>query len=317
MSSSTPLVTVGMVNFNGSPYVIDSLESIKAQTYAALELIVIDDCSSDESPRLIKEWLENYDKPYKYIIHEKNFGICKTCNDILSHANGKYISLIASDDMYLPEKINNQVQIMEEASSEVALVYTDTYLMNDRGARMPGSLMTTFNKIPFNYKPTGNVISELQYLHFIHPLSILVRKSVYEQVGHYDEDLPFEDYDMSIRIAKKFKVSYHEDIQVVYRVHDKSFSAKTKDWDQLLIHLYLKHADLYEFREKAKSIIWKYYLQGSPNVGKWAMRYRRATRQKFENYFFVRYRIKVSVFRSFQKLFNLFQVFRHAFSRSY
>jgi len=304
MNENLPLVTVGAANFNNSRYVIESLESIKKQTYPNIELVIVDDASRDDSPGLIEEWLKTYEKPYRYIRHETNGGLCKTCNDLIKNANGKYISLIGTDDLYVPEKIAKQVAVLESDPS-AGMVYTDTYLIDENGRLKLGTLMSTLLKCPFEYAPSGDILNELQQMNFVHALSMLIRKSVYEEIGGYDEDLPFEDYDMNLRIAKRYKVLFMEDILCLYRIHSQSFSGKTRDWETILMPTYFKHSDLPLFREKMVSIIMSNYYRGIPVARDWAIRYNELTKEKFPYYSFVRGSRPVLLMRMWRKFRSL------------
>ena len=303
MSEHLPLVTIGAANFNNSRYVIESLESIRAQTYPNIELVIVDDASKDDSPALIEEWLKTYDKPYRYIRHETNGGLCKTCNDLIAHANGKYISLIGTDDLYVPEKIAKQVDLLENDPS-AGMVYTDTYLIDENGKRRFGTFMTTYSKCPFEYAPSGDVLNELQQMNFIHGLSMLIRKSVYDEIGGYDETLSFEDYDMNLRIAKRYKVLFMEEIVSLYRIHSQSFSGKAKDWGTLQMPIFFKHIELPVFREKAVWIILDNYRRGIPIAREWAIKYNTLTKEKFPFYSFVQKNRPVLFMRIYDKIGN-------------
>lgn len=288
MNNSLPLVSIVAANYNNAAYVIDSLNSVRDQTYQNIELIIVDDASTDNSPALIDQWLQNYNQPYKFIKHEKNYGICRTCNDLVNNASGKFISFLATDDMYLPDKITNQVKILEESEASVAMVYSDTYLLDQYGNRKLGTFMTTLSKCTFEYGPSGNILPELQKQHFVHWLSVLVKKEIFNNIGLFDENLPFEDYDMSLRIARKYTIKYSPDIQILYRVHAQSISAKTKNWQPLLLPIYFKHIDLPGFKKEAAAIILNYYLNKNINTREWLIKYYQATNEKFTYYFFNR-----------------------------
>ena len=301
MSEHLPLVTIGAANFNNSRYVIESLESIKSQTYPNIELVIVDDASKDDSPALIEEWLKTYDKPYRYIRHEKNGGLCRTCNDLITNANGKYISLIGTDDLYVPDKIAKQVDLLEK-DTLAGMVYTDTYLIDENGKRKFGTLMTSLLKCSFEYAPSGDILKELQQANFIHGLSMLIRKSVYDEIGGYDEALPFEDYDMNLRIAKRYKVIFMDDILCLYRIHSQSYSSKTKDWATLQMPIFFKHIELPVFREKIVWIIMDNYRRGIPIAREWAIKYNALTKEKFPYYSFVRNSRPVLLMRLYCKL---------------
>src|SRR5580704_8434369 len=102
---SNPLVSMIVVCYNQSRFVVETLESVKAQTYKPTQLVIIDDCSLDDSVTVIENWLRKNRIDCTFVRHKKNQGICKTVNEALSLARGKYLSPIASDDIWLPDKI--------------------------------------------------------------------------------------------------------------------------------------------------------------------------------------------------------------------
>ena len=85
--SDKPLVSICAANYNNELYVLETLESIKNQTYHNIELIIVDDCSTDKSPEIIENWLNNFGKPYKFIRNEKNGGVCRACNTLLINSS--------------------------------------------------------------------------------------------------------------------------------------------------------------------------------------------------------------------------------------
>src|SRR6478672_5840202 len=107
-----PLVSVIALCYNHSRFVVECLESIRTQTYQPLHIILIDDQSKDNSVALIEEWIGTHHVTCTFIKHTTNKGICKSLNEGLSLARGKYISIIATDDVWLPEKLEHQVPIM-------------------------------------------------------------------------------------------------------------------------------------------------------------------------------------------------------------
>src|ERR1035437_9840246 len=102
--TTNPLVSMIVLSYNQCRYVLETLESVKAQTYNATQLIIVDDCSSDDSVATIEHWLQENRIHCAFIRHKENQGICKSLNDALAVANGKYISMIAADDVWLPDK---------------------------------------------------------------------------------------------------------------------------------------------------------------------------------------------------------------------
>src|ERR1700741_1709140 len=212
--NNSPLVTVIAINYNSEPYVLETLESIKQQTYENIQLCIIDDHSTDRSVDLIKQWLQTYQRPYKITLNEKNLGICATLNKVFNQADGKYISATATDDILLPDKISRQVEIMESAPNDVCAVYSNAYLVNSDGTFRDKTFIERRNVQGY---PQGNIFETLLTDNFIPAMSVLLKNDSYKAVGNFDENLIYEDYDMWLRLSKKFKFIYSDYISVKYR----------------------------------------------------------------------------------------------------
>lgn len=234
-----PLVTIGAASYNNARYLVETLESIKAQSYQNIELIIVDDFSTDDSVQIIDEWLKTYTKPYKFIKHESNMGVCHTCNDLLLNAGGKYISTIATDDIMLPDKISIQVSIMEAASDDVAAVYSDAYLIKEDSSPRYGWFIQRHND--FEDIPSGNIFDVLLSRgNFIPAMTLLTRMECFKKVGFFDSKISYEDYDMWLRLSKDYSLIYSDYVSCKYRIRKNSLSFTT-DWTLPNIKIYLKH----------------------------------------------------------------------------
>jgi len=218
-----PLVSAIVTCYNQSQFVVETLESIKAQTYKATQLVIVDDCSSDDSVTTIERWLHENRIDCTFIRHQKNQGICKTVNEALSLAAGKYISPIASDDIWLPDKIARQVEIMESQPDNVGVIYSDAIQIDEHGQTLPGLFIASHWNLP--EMPQGCVLTSLLDGNFVVPMTTLIRKSCFDKVGVYDENLPWEDWDMWMRIARHYSFLYSALPFAKYRLHGKSYTA--------------------------------------------------------------------------------------------
>ena len=234
-----PLVTIGAINYNNAKYVIETLESIKSQTYRNIELIIVDDCSTDKSFELIHDWLKTYKGICKVIAHEINLGVCATCNDVLRNASGEYISIIATDDIMLPEKIAKQVELLLKTNDDIGAVFSDAYLINEDSSLKKELFIQRYRK--FDKVPSRFIYKDLLEGNFLPAMSVMVKKICYNDVGLFDVDLVFEDYDMWLRISKKYKFLYSDFIGVKYRIRQNSLMSATKNWDTSTIRIFAKH----------------------------------------------------------------------------
>lgn len=225
--SSLPLVTIGVLSYNYADYVLDTLDSVYIQTYPHIEFFIVDDGSTDDSVELIRQWIIDNNVECNLIIHPVNKGRNTAVNAILKKSRGKYIVLFASDDEMNPERIEKQVNLMEEAGEEFTVCYSDAELMNEQGEYR--GLFSQKTGSPFL---TGNVFKKFFYgkFHMAAP-TIMFRKSIYKQVGLYDERLTAEDYDMWMRILPIAKVIFCDYVGVKYRVKESEVRSASYQFD--------------------------------------------------------------------------------------
>lgn len=213
-----PLVSICMSSYNNAHYIVDTLDSIAKQDYQNIELIIVDDCSADDSVSIIDLWLSKNDIRHKFIKNEKNIGLCKVTNLLIGNSSGEYISIIASDDLMIFDKISRQVSIMQSESADVGVLYSDAYLINDSGDMLFGRFIQWHRH--FFKIPEGYIFETLLEGNFIPVMSVLWRRNCFEVCGKFDEALAYEDYDMLLRVSLKFKFIFSNHLSVKYRVHN-------------------------------------------------------------------------------------------------
>lgn len=106
------LVSVIMPSYNTASLIAESIQSVLDQSYASWELIIVDDCSSDDTDDIVRPFLS--DKRIRYIKNEKNSGAAVSRNKALLEAKGKWIAFLDSDDLWLPDKLEKQIRFMED-----------------------------------------------------------------------------------------------------------------------------------------------------------------------------------------------------------
>lgn len=217
MNIRSPLVSVIIPCYNHQAYIQDSIQSILDQTYANIELIVIDDGSKDQSVTKIEEMLEQCKTRFEYVYFNTraNKGLCATLNEALQLCKGKYVSIIASDDKMLPQKTQIQVEYLESNPSIVG-VFAGIELIDKNNQIMEQhvSEKTTysFNDIILN-------------LHDLPTLTQMFHLDVIREAGGYDESIKVEDWYMLLKLTKdQKKLVYIPTVLCQYRIHDESFS---------------------------------------------------------------------------------------------
>ena len=297
-----PLVSIVAGCYNHEQYLEETLDSIKAQTYPNIQLIIMDDYSQDESVQLIEKWVENNKVNCKCIFHTENKGICYTLNEALKYAEGKYFQGISCDDIMLKQKIETQVTLLEKSKKDVAMVFSDAYYIDEEGNLLFGSYIQHHKQ--FLQIPSGNIFEELIKVNFIPAMSVLVKKEVFEKVGFYDEDLDYEDTDMWIRIAKKYNILFSDIVSVKYRLHDKNLTT-TLNFEFNRFKYLIKHFnDSSSVRTELENTILLSYKRNNPQIDYMRKEYYKLTREhKFLNAS-IKYKLPFKLYYLFTKLFK-------------
>ncbi|MBJ6141834.1 glycosyltransferase [Hymenobacter sp. BT559] len=218
-NNNLPLVSIGVASYNNSAYIVETLDSIRLQTYSNWELIVVDDASTDNSITLISNWFKAHPEVNGcLLVNDHNRGICHTFNRFLTQARGQYISIIGSDDLFLPSKLTTQVALLEAAPATVGVVFSDLSKIDAAGNVIIPSVYDTGQIRPFS----GNVWLEMLNTNFLGAMTVLIRRRCIDQIGLFDENLAYEDWDMWLRISREFDFLYQPEITCHYRVHGNS-----------------------------------------------------------------------------------------------
>ncbi len=185
-----PLASIIIPTWNAGRYVAEAVDSALAQTYPNCEVIVVDDGSTDST----KAVLEPYTSAKKIIyIYQKNGGLSTARNAGIRASRGAYIALLDSDDIFLSEKIAEQVQYLE-THPDCDVSYCDLYHFWDGESELL--------KLNYHYYSGADVLPHLIEASFIAPLSVVFRRSVFERFGYFDENLwRSEDLNFWFRIA--------------------------------------------------------------------------------------------------------------------
>lgn len=256
-----PLVSIVIPCYNHEKYVTETIKSVLNQTYKNIELIVIDDGSKDGSVAVIQELADKYGFTF---IHRPNKGLSATLNESIGLSSGKYFSAIASDDIMMLEKIETQVEFME-ANQEYGMCYGKVVFFEN--SIVNNSAHKKLNK-------NGWIFDDLlKYGCFIPAPSVMIRKNVFGEIGGFDESLFIEDWDMWLRIAKKYQIGFVDVCLAYYRGHESNSSKQTLKMYEAQKQILSKYSDYKNFNSvlAKKKIEWFYLL--SENHKKESMKY--------------------------------------------
>lgn len=198
--SKNPAVSVIIPTYNRAKLLPRAIKSVLNQTYQDFELIVVDDASTDNTEKVVKEFQEK-DGRIRYIQYKKNKGGSAARNSGIKAAKGEYIAFQDSDDEWLPEKLEKQMKVFENVSPEVGVVYTAFWRVDsDKKTIIPSSWVK---------QKEGNIHKELLRGNFVTTPSIVARKECFEKAGMFDEKLPrLQDWELVIRFSKYYNFKY-------------------------------------------------------------------------------------------------------------
>lgn len=213
MNANSSLVSIILPTYNCARFLSDSLGSVLSQTYDRYEIIVVDDGSTDNTKEVLNAFLQKI----KYIDLGQNRGLPAARNIGIQSAQGTYIAFLDADDLWLPEKLQTDVEYFTQ-HPDVSMVYSRHMNIDEQGVVLDGGTKRRL--------PSGNIFIRLfSEQNFIVPSSVVVRKEVFATAGLFDEQLfNCQDWDMWLRIAFYFKVAGINKPLVQYRHNPHSLS---------------------------------------------------------------------------------------------
>jgi glycosyltransferase involved in cell wall biosynthesis len=204
---SDPLVSIVLPVYNGERYLMESIRSCLDQAYHRIELIVVDDCSTDSTPAIL-DGLD--DDRVRRLRNETNLGLARTLNVGFRESTGDYLTWTSDDNLYTGRALSQMVSYLEE-HPEPAFVYADYWNMDEHGR-----VVDRVHLKPPEYLKQFNCVNAC----------FLYRRSVYKVVGEYDADAALsEDYDYWLRVHRTFQMAHLPEPLYCYRRHPYSLTA--------------------------------------------------------------------------------------------
>ena len=286
---NSPLVSVLIPAYNHENYVQETIKSIINQKYKNIELIVLDDGSSDSTFQKITEMKEECEKRFNGVIFRSkvNEGTCATLNKLIEFSSGEYLYIIASDDLAKPNAIKEEIEFLEK-NKDYSLCVGNNEFIDSEGKVCywaddeheitynpeNAKFKTFFDAIkPDNIEDFGKYPS--LYIKNHVPNGYLIRKSILDKIGEFTSEAPMEDWYLMLQISKFSKMKYLDEILFSYRWHGTntvknrekmlSYSEKTILYEEKIIN-YLDKSSVFPevFDTLKKGAVYK--KQGIPFV---------------------------------------------------
>ncbi|MBW2572599.1 MAG: glycosyltransferase [Deltaproteobacteria bacterium] len=207
-----PQVSVIIPTYNRGWIIKEAIDSVLAQDYTEFELIVVDDGSTDHTADV----LDSYRNVIK-VLSQKNKGVSAARNRGIAEASGKFIAFLDSDDLWLSQKLSAQIEFFTQTPDALICQTEEVWIRN-------GLIVNPKKR---HKKPSGMIFEPSLALCLVSPSAVMIRRSLLEIVGNFDETLPAcEDYDLWLRISCRFPV-YRIDTPLIIKRggHEDQLSA--------------------------------------------------------------------------------------------
>lgn len=250
-----PLVSVVIPSYNHAFFVKDAIRSVINQTYENIELIIIDDGSTDQSLNKIEELIDECKQRFVHFEfrHRSNKGLCHTLNEALSWVKGDFFSVLASDDMIMPDKISIQIDYLMKNEKCVA-VFGGMIFIDDKN-RIVGQRVKKYKKFYFK-----NI---LMHKHRLPAPTQLIRKNIFDKTDGFNESLKIEDWDMWLKLSQFGTLDYLPYVFSSYRTHEdntmKKFALISQERKKI-INLYKNSPYYLRAWKRIKMMDFNYYI---------------------------------------------------------
>ncbi|MBI3546208.1 MAG: glycosyltransferase [Gammaproteobacteria bacterium] len=247
MNSTSPLVSVVIPAFNAARTVAQTLDSVRAQTYRNIEIIVVNDGSTDGTAEILRSYGESV-----RVVDQPNSGLAKARNTGCQLARGEFIALMDADDLCTAERIALQVAVMQSVSeavlcsSDFAAFSKEGLVTSSHGAKYYSMISDAADglnslypqrrtiEITANTQPAsiavdvhfGKVYGELVHGNFVHPPTVLFRRRALETAGMFDETLRYTcDWEWMVRMARSGSFAHINRSLLEYRLSETQMSS--------------------------------------------------------------------------------------------
>lgn len=236
--NNEPLVSIIIPSYNHSNYIGETLDSIINDNYSNKEIIIIDDGSKDNSVTIIENWITKHPNEKINFSVRENKGVCYTLNELVDNANGKYLVLLASDDVLINNTIKERVKLLEENPSKLVLI-SDAEVIDNNGNTIYNSLLSDFhNSNKNNYYTDKDILQEILFNFSISGATVILNRDIYKITGKYPEHLKAEDLYFYGKAAAANKIMFYDKIVSEYRWHGENASYKNPNLIKSFIKTY-------------------------------------------------------------------------------
>lgn len=278
MESTQALVSIIVACYNHEDYITPCIESIVNQTYNNIELIVIDDGSTDKSADILQQLSQKYHFSFE---RQENMGLTKTLNKALSKAKGKYIAPIGSDDILMLDKTEKQVNFLNNRQ-DIAVVGGNILCIDDNGHIKQKQRFKNYHEADFKTV-------------FLTPKQIpaaptvMIRADVLSEVNGFNTETNLEDLDLWLRITHRgYKIAILDDLFAYYREHSSNSYKNYQFMTESLMQTYANYSNEPEYLDVKNQVLLRMFLKVSKKDRNYAWQILKQISPKYYNLKFFR-----------------------------
>lgn len=258
-------VSVVIPTYNCSKFITEAIDSVLNQTYKDLEIIVVDDGSTDKTKEVLKAFI---DRKSIYYVYQENKGPGAARNTGIKAAQGEYIAFLDADDQWFRDKLRLQLEYLGK-NSQNAFIYTDLMEMHNDQIIYRSRL----KEGGYKHVAEGWIYDNLLKESFVFAQTVIVKREILNEVGMFDEGLRIaEDRDLWLRVGEKYQIGFMDEVLTIRRKHDSNLTNKTELYISSQIKMFEKHlkrrmGDLEHKKLKSTRIIRKKLQNGWFDLG--------------------------------------------------
>jgi len=207
-----PLVSIALATYNGEKFLKAQLESIYAQTYKNIEVVVTDDCSDDRTLEILEQYREQHG--LKYYQNDTNLGVVKNFERAISFCRGEYIALADQDDIWL----DNKIELLVNHIGNSSMIFTDAKLIDEKG----NVIQKSFHESTKEYIPTVDAYNYLLHKNFVTGCTVLFDKNIIKGKLSIPEKLFLHDHWLALLATQYNGVKYVKQQLILYRQHENN-----------------------------------------------------------------------------------------------
>lgn len=222
-------VSIIIPAYNSAEYIKQAVDSALGQTYKNVEIVVVDDGSTDNTAGVLAPYIKENNIKY---IHQENEGAGMARNKGINNSSGEIVAFLDADDIWMPDKLEKQIPLL--SNPDIGVVYSDIEIFGDSFVALRHSeIASGFYR--------GNILKHLIKGNFIPTSSVVMRRSIFGIIDGFADNSRFytvEDYEFWLRVATITKFDYVSDSLVKYRVHKDQLSGSRVKTHASLARLY-------------------------------------------------------------------------------